>query len=217
MLIFLPLLLALIPQKAPPAPDAVWPDALVAKTYPAQAGCGMFKFWSAVDFAHDGMTDRVYFECKMAEELPRVGTHCAVSTYIRTIDAISSDGRQTPFEARVVEKMMCARRQSYRGATITSYGKTPSVDSGSLFVFLRRATVTTAEGATRTLYFFHGHGNEFLNHAGWDTYPAIGSVCDFSVVIHDFRHGNFMRERDGDGEGDDNPEGEVIENAACKR
>jgi hypothetical protein len=217
----LPLLLALTLQKTP-APDTVWSDAVVAKRYPAKVYCGYAKSWGAVDFTHDGMTDRVYVMCARAGDLggglPRVGAHCSVSSHTGSIDEISSDERQTPFEGKVVISMTCnppvgVEQHLFRAATITSYGKTPQVDSGSIFVSVRRVTVTTAEGATRTLYFFHGHGNEFLNHAGWDTYPAIGSVCDFSTVTHDFRHGNFLRERDGD----DSPEGEVIENATCKR
>lgn len=107
MRIILPLLLALMPQKAPPVPDAVWPDAVVAKTYPAQAGCGMFKFWGAVDFTHDGVTDRVYVMCAMAENLPRIGAHCAVSAHTGTIDEIAGDGRQTPFQAEIADKMTC--------------------------------------------------------------------------------------------------------------
>ena len=103
----LPLLLALTLQKTPPAPDAVWPDAVVAKTYPARAYCGIFKFWSAVDFAHDGDTDRVYVMCAMAEDLPREGAHCSVSSHIGTVDEISADGRQTPFEGRIVDTMTC--------------------------------------------------------------------------------------------------------------
>jgi hypothetical protein len=90
-----------------PAERLAFTDAVVVKTYPASVGCGILKLWGAVDFAHDGTTDRVYVLCAMASDLPRTGAHCSVKFHRQTIDAVAADQRQTPFEGYAADAMTC--------------------------------------------------------------------------------------------------------------
>jgi len=94
------------------------------------------------------------------------------------------------------------------GAKITGYGDNPGAGSG-IFMVLRSVKVTATDGSGRTLYFIHGSGNAFLGNRGSETYPAIGSTCDFSTTAH-----HIASDTLGDG-GPDSPIGNVITDIRC--
>ena len=72
-------------------------------------------------------------------------------------------------------------------AKIIGYGPNPGAGSGIMMV-LRPVDVAMADGSRRRLYFIHAGENEFIHGRIGETYPAIGSTCDFSTVVeHVFR------------------------------
>jgi hypothetical protein len=107
MQFLLPALLTLA-MHAAPSESLGFTDAVAVMTYPAGVDCGVLKLWGAVDFDHEGGTDRVYVMCATADKLPLTGAICSVRFHMGTIDANAADGRATPFEGRIVDTMNCA-------------------------------------------------------------------------------------------------------------
>jgi hypothetical protein len=103
-------------------------------------------------------------------------------------------------------------RRAFTGVTIDTYGPMPGSGSG-VFMVLRVAHATTAQGEKRNFYFIHAGDDRFLGDGGAQAYPAPGARCDLTTVT---RHvsGDLSGTYSGDG-GPQDPIGHVIEDIRC--
>ena len=98
------LALALLPA---PAKTLSFEGAVIARALPAPAECGVLKTWGAVDFTHDGVTNRAYIMCATADRLPAIGAHCSLTVTVSEIDGLTPDRRSSAYGAYAVDEIKC--------------------------------------------------------------------------------------------------------------